>query len=284
MSHFRHHRDCREDVNTGRPRCHKDCLLSVRSWDKKYLRLARFVANDWSKDPRTQTGAVIAETYTNYPVSIGFNGFARGVDDTPERYANRELKHKMVLHCERNAIIFARRDLSNCTLYTWPLMSCSVCASMVIQAQIKRVVAPFVDDPVVIRDNNFEESLMQFKEAGVLVVFDHEQSIRDQYKTDLYFECHITVEPVFDERLEEFRQIAKQYAFRVADLLMKKRKSDTEERSKNDTFCTGRSASYSDINTRMLALVDKLNESGFKVWRYKIENTLVDMRTKNAEQ
>ena len=93
-----------------------------------------------------------------------------------------------------------------------------------------------------------------------------------------YYEAHVTVEPVFDGDLERFKIICHDYKFRVATLLMQKRREDSEERSKNDSFCTGRGISYTDIERRMLALVDRLTKEGFKVWRYKIESTLLDSR------
>jgi hypothetical protein len=98
-----------------------------------------------------------------------------------------------------------------------------------------------------------------------------------------YYEAHVTVEPVFEEQLEHFKIICHDYKFRVASLLMQKRKSDTEERSKNDSFCTGRGISYTDIRTRMLSLVERLEKEGFKVWRYKIESTLLDSRYDDAD-
>jgi hypothetical protein len=93
-----------------------------------------------------------------------------------------------------------------------------------------------------------------------------------------YYEAHVTVEPVFEDRLEQFKLICQDYKFHVASLLMQKRKSDTEERSKNDSFCTGRGISFTDIEKRMLSLVDRLTKEGFTVWRYKIESTLLDSR------
>jgi MazG nucleotide pyrophosphohydrolase domain len=93
-----------------------------------------------------------------------------------------------------------------------------------------------------------------------------------------YYEAHVTVEPVFEDRLEEFKVICQDYKFRVASLFMQKRREDTEERSKNDSFCTGRGISYTDIEKRMLALVSRLEKEGFKVWRYKIESTVMDSR------
>jgi dCMP deaminase len=135
-------------------------------WDRRFLGMAKEVAS-WSKDPSTQTGAVIT-TFDGSIVSVGFNGFAKRVKDLPERYENRDLKYKMIVHCERNAIIFARRDLQGCTLYTWPFMSCSVCAGMVIQAGITRCVAPAIPEHLKERwAEDMAIAKMQFEESGV---------------------------------------------------------------------------------------------------------------------
>jgi hypothetical protein len=99
-----------------------------------------------------------------------------------------------------------------------------------------------------------------------------------------YYEAHVTVEPVYETDLERFKIICHDYKFRVANLLMQKRREDTEERSKNDSFCTGRGISYTDTEKRMLALVVRLQKEGFKVWRYKIESTLLDSRYDDSKQ
>lgn len=135
-------------------------------WDLRYLELAKHVAS-WSKDPSTQTGAVIVSP-DNSIVSVGYNGFPKGVADTPDRLANRDLKYKMIVHCERNAIISAARPLEGCTLYTYPFMSCSVCAAMVIQSGITRCVAPPIAEDK--RDRWAEDMALSesmFDEAGV---------------------------------------------------------------------------------------------------------------------
>jgi len=132
-------------------------------WDRRFLELAKHIAS-WSKDPSTQTGAVIVDQKGRI-VSVGFNGLAQGVEDTPERLNNRDLKYKMFVHCERNAIIFARQSLEGCTLYTWPFMSCAACAAMVIQTGIKRVVAPYSENSR--WKDDFELATEQFKDAGV---------------------------------------------------------------------------------------------------------------------
>ena len=94
-----------------------------------------------SKDPSTKVGAVIVDAKKRV-VSTGRNGFAMGIADTPERLNNRELKYKLTIHAERNAIIFAKQDLAKCTIYTFPLAPCASCASIMIQSGIIRVVFP----------------------------------------------------------------------------------------------------------------------------------------------
>lgn len=135
----------------------------MTNWDMRFLRLARHVS-EWSKDPSTQTGAVVVDRDRRV-VSLGFNGFPQGMADLMERYADREFKYAHIVHCERNAMLFAQRSLSGCTLYTWPFMSCSACAAMVIQARITRCVAPFSDNPRWIAD--FEKTKKMFVECGV---------------------------------------------------------------------------------------------------------------------
>lgn len=135
----------------------------ITKWDIRYLDLAKHIAS-WSKDPSTQTGAVITDS-ENRLVSIGYNGLPKGVEDTEERLHNREVKYQLIVHCERNAIIFAQRNLQGCTLYTWPFMSCSVCAAMVIQSGITRCVAPYSDNPRWV--DSFRLTEQMFKEAGI---------------------------------------------------------------------------------------------------------------------
>lgn len=106
-------------------------------------------------------------------------------------------------------------------------------------------------------------------------------AIATEPQTDLYFEAHVTVEPVSDHRFKEFEALCKPHQFRVAELFMRKRKDGNLLRSPYDSFCTGRSGNYSDLYTRMQQVVKACQEAGIKVWRYKIENTLLDVRISN---
>lgn len=109
-------------------------------WDLRFLEIARTISM-WSKDPSTKVGSVIFDR-DNRVVSLGYNGFPKGVEDSAERYVDRETKYRMVVHAEMNAIMFARRDISGCSIATYPFMPCSNCAASIIQSGIRRVVAP----------------------------------------------------------------------------------------------------------------------------------------------
>lgn len=109
-------------------------------WDVRFLRLAKFVSS-WSKDPSTKAGAVIVRPDRSV-VSMGFNGFARTMEDNPERYLDREEKYSRIIHCEVNALIQARTGVQGCSLYTWPFMCCDRCVVQMLQAGIVKFVYP----------------------------------------------------------------------------------------------------------------------------------------------
>ena len=85
----------------------------MRSWDQRFLDLAEHIAQ-WSKDPRTKVGAVIVDEKKRV-VSVGYNGFPRGVDDNPDRYEDRTAKLLFVAHAERNALDNAPLMDEGCT-------------------------------------------------------------------------------------------------------------------------------------------------------------------------
>lgn len=120
-----------------------------------------------SKDPSTKVGAVIVDPDRRV-VSVGYNGLPRGVEDTEERLHNRDIKYKMVVHAERNALMFSNlASLKGCAIYVWPMMPCAACASMIIQKGITTVVATQNDNPR--WQHDFELSKQLFTEASVLL-------------------------------------------------------------------------------------------------------------------
>src|ERR1700691_660374 len=132
-------------------------------WDHRFLALSQHISL-WSKDPSTKVGSVIVDAKRRV-VSCGYNGLPQGVEDSPERLNNRDIKYKIIVHAERNAIIFSHIDLNGMTLYVWPLMPCATCASLIIQSGINRVVAPISNNPRWIDDFSLTKQL--FKESSI---------------------------------------------------------------------------------------------------------------------
>ena len=146
----------------------KSTQQPLNKWDKRFLSLAEHIAG-WSKDPSTKCGAVI--TKDNKIISLGFNGLASGVEDYSERLANRDIKYKMVIHAEENAILFAKQDLEGCSIYLWPFPPCSNCAAKIIQTGIKRVIAPIASSDLIERwGDSLKISANMYDEVGVAFV------------------------------------------------------------------------------------------------------------------
>ena len=143
----------------------------LEKWDLHWLQVAKTISLA-SQDPSTKIGAVIVDA-KNRLVSTGYNGFPRGVADSPERYDNRELKYRMVVHAETNAILFSQRNLSSCVLYVNPGLPCARCATNIIQVGIKRIVCQQPDEAFMERwKDEMEVASMMYKDAGTnLVVY-----------------------------------------------------------------------------------------------------------------
>lgn len=136
-------------------------------WDLRMLELAEHVAT-WSKDPSTQVGAVIAQP-DNRVASMGYNGFPRGVKDTPERYADRDVKMRFVCHAERNALDNAELSVRDCTMYV-TLQPCADCTKSMIQRGISRVVTKVNLERGQYYRDFVDHSLAMLEEAGVEVM------------------------------------------------------------------------------------------------------------------
>ena len=123
----------------------------ITRWDRHFLSLALANAR-MSKDPRTQVGSILVGPDREIR-SAGFNGFPRGIADTQERLNDREVKLRLVVHGEMNAILNAARagiSTKGCTLYlaatdetglVWGGPPCTRCTVEIIQAGITEIVS-----------------------------------------------------------------------------------------------------------------------------------------------
>lgn len=137
-------------------------------WDKRFLDLAVHISQ-WSKDPSTKVGCVIVNKDKTI-ITVGYNGFPRGVDDTDERYLDRETKYLMVQHAEANAIASAKEPLDGYTAYVTH-HPCSNCTGLLIQSGIKRVVTTEPASDFADRfAKSFAASKTMLSEAGIELV------------------------------------------------------------------------------------------------------------------
>jgi len=141
-------------------------------WHRHFLGLALAHAR-MSKDPRTKVGALLVGP-DNEILGAGFNGFPRGIDDTPERLNDKPLKLRMVVHAEMNAILAcARHGIRTygatmyvaCTSEEAPVYGgppCTRCAVEAMQAGIKKIVYyPYKEKGTWKEDLLFSMSLLQ---------------------------------------------------------------------------------------------------------------------------
>ena len=138
--------------------------------NNKHMQHAKFIGELYSKDQSTKVGALIIGE-NNEPLSWGYNGFPRGVDDgRPERHDRTKEKYKWSEHAERNAIYSAARSghkLFGSRIFVSSLPTCVDCARAIIQAGITEVYveAKAVEQPRWKED--WELTQTMYEEAGV---------------------------------------------------------------------------------------------------------------------
>jgi len=117
-----------------------------QSWHQYFISVASTVSTR-SKDPSTQVGAVIVKD--KVIISTGFNGFARGENDSKIEFCSRDEKLKHTIHAEDNAIFNAARygmKTMDTDIYI-TMHPCHKCTRGIIQAGIKRVFIRNIELP-----------------------------------------------------------------------------------------------------------------------------------------
>jgi len=123
----------------------------MNKWDKRFMEATELIGS-WSScyQPNRHVGAIIVKD--KHILTTGYNGAPAGITSCEER--KECLRRKMnipsgtqqeicyAVHAEQNAIIQAARygiNVSDATLYCTH-QPCVICAKMIINAGIKRVV------------------------------------------------------------------------------------------------------------------------------------------------
>ena len=137
-------------------------MITDFEWQNRFIDLAFHIAN-WSKDPSRKVGAVLVNS-DKQVIGMGYNGFARGVDDDYYRYDDREQKYSMIVHAEVNAILNSNGDTRDSSLFC-TLCPCPQCMAMLIQAGVKEVFYMDIWTP-----ETYDKASIQAKEAGVNLI------------------------------------------------------------------------------------------------------------------
>lgn len=118
--------------------------MNSLSWDELFILQAALIAQK-SKDPSTKVGCVIVGG-DNAILSMGFNGFPRGVNENDSSRWKRPEKYHWIEHAERNAIFNAARNginVSGARAYlNWEPKPCADCTRALIQSGIKEIIGP----------------------------------------------------------------------------------------------------------------------------------------------
>ena len=138
-------------------------------WNVRFLQMAQLISN-WSKDTSTKVGCVIVAPDKTI-LSLGYNGFPRGVDDTKIARNKRPTKYEFYVHAEENALLNAGKNgtrLDGGILFV-TMPPCTRCAGSIIQSGIKEVIymAPDTMPNIPGWRDNLKYSFEMFNEAGV---------------------------------------------------------------------------------------------------------------------
>ena len=145
----------------------------------KYIKLVRYMADLFSKDPNTKVGCLLLAPQSLQILSLGYNGFPRGVNENILDRWERPLKYSFVEHSERNCLYNACRSgvstLNSIAVTT--MFPCSDCCRALIQSGVKTVVTKTPDYELPKWGKDFEISKVMFEESGVAVILFDENDI-----------------------------------------------------------------------------------------------------------
>lgn len=137
-------------------------------WDWRFIETAETVSS-WSKDPNRKVGCVLVQGKRD--ISKGYNGFPQNLSDSLERLENPDFKDRVIIHAEWNAIVNAAKfgvPVEGATAYI-TYHPCSRCASVLIQAGVKRIVCPPPSESSEKWRDDFRISSNILVEADILV-------------------------------------------------------------------------------------------------------------------
>lgn len=110
-----------------------ETVSQVYSKHIQFMEIAISVAN-MSKCKRAKVGCIIVDN-NNRIISTGYNGTPKGTSNECEC---DNITHEYTLHAELNAIIYAKQNIAQNTIYV-TMSPCIRCAAIIIQSGISTV-------------------------------------------------------------------------------------------------------------------------------------------------
>lgn len=133
-----------------------------------------------SKDPKRMVGCVIVHPESLRILSMGYNGFPPGTENTEENWGleSKEKAH-LVVHAEANAVILAgQADLEGSIAFV-TMFPCLECAKMLIAKGIRKVYY------LSMKEEYQKKSFPLFKAAEVEVVLLKRGSTLEEFEKNL---------------------------------------------------------------------------------------------------
>jgi len=167
-----------------------------KRWIHYFMDIAERTALQ-SKDPSTKVGAVLVKD--RRVMATGYNGFARGVDDSKERYEDRSTKLMYVVHAEANCIAQCAKYGVACDglILFVTLVPCTECAKLLINSGIKVIVFKKQDLAVRRVASEYEwrdkisSSVNMLHEAGIeLYEYDQDKEVLTEMSTDFTIDLY----------------------------------------------------------------------------------------------
>ena len=139
-------------------------------WNTRFMIQAQVIST-YSKDKSTKVGCVIVSPRKEI-LSMGYNGFPRGVNDEIPARQERPTKYEFVVHAEENAILNGCRNgtrVEGGILYV-TMPPCTGCAGSIIQSGIKEVIylEPEIQKQIPGWRDTLDISFTMFDEAGII--------------------------------------------------------------------------------------------------------------------
>lgn len=131
----------------------------------KYMELAEFFANQFSKDPSTKVGTLLLDPESLAIRSRGYNGMPRGVDERRPERQERPLKYAFYEHAERNAIFNKVRPVLAGSIVVTTGALTPGCVRALLSVGVSRVFCPPVSAP----SSSLLSAMSLFEECGVEV-------------------------------------------------------------------------------------------------------------------